>query len=144
MMRISHISTLALILSLVALLTGCDKPEGTLADYFGWQSLGGTWTGTAHFADSTDSTLKMTFTGFDGAKVHVVVESGAGANYIRNEADADYSQQTKFFTFDLTRFFGGPCWFDGHIVDKYTIQGNLEFHKDGSPHYGYYDLVFPH
>jgi len=143
MMRTSYILPLIFILSSICFLTGCDKSEGTLADYFGWQSLGGTWAGTIHFADGEDKPLKMTFSEFDGAKVHVTVESGTGAGYIRNEADADYTQQTRYFSFELKRFFGAPCWFDGHMVDKYNIQGNLEV-KEAASRYGYYDLAFPH
>ena len=143
-MRILYILALAIVLSFSIFLAGCDNSQGTLADYFGWQSLGGTWTGTAHFADIADKPLKMTFSGFDGVKVHVVVESGTGADYIRNETDADYTSQTKYFTFQLKRFFGGPCWFDGHMVDKYTIQGNLEVQGDSTSHLGYYELAFPH
>ena len=143
-MRDLYILPLILILSFFVFLTGCDKAEGTLADYFGWQSLGGTWTGIIHFADGDDKPLKMTFSEFDGENVHVVVEAGTGLEYIRNEADADYSAQTKYFTFELTRFFGAPCWFDGHLVDKYTIQGNLEVLKSPSSRPGYYDLTFPH
>jgi hypothetical protein len=143
-LRFLHIVPFIFALMFLMALGGCGSGQGTLADYFGWQSLGGTWYGTLHFTDGTDTPLTMTFTEFDGDSVHVSVEAGEGPGYIRNEADAEYTTQTKRFTFQLNPFFGGPCLVDGTVADKYIIHGNMEIQLNPTPRHGYYDLTFPH
>ena len=140
-----HIIVIPLLILFVGISGGCFSGTGTLADYFGWQSLGGTWTGGLHLTDGRDIYITMIFTEFDGESFHVKVEAGEGDDYISNEADATYEQSTKYFTFDLLPFFGGPCHVTGSVTDLYTINGNMSINHpvDGIIN-GYYDANFPH
>ena len=69
-----------LLIAISTLICGCTPGTGTLADYFGWQSLGGNWRGTVHLSDERDLAFAMTFTEFDGESFHVLVEAGEGAD----------------------------------------------------------------
>jgi hypothetical protein len=140
--KISHIITLPAIIISLCIISGCGGGTGTLADYFGWQSLGGKWHGELHLSDGRDLPLAMTFTRFDGSSFHVVVEADEGPDYIRNESDADYIAATKYFTFDLLPFFGGPCHVTGSIKDTYNISGNMYINLGGSSLDGYYDIAY--
>lgn len=133
-----------LIISLIAMTAvsaGCGSGNGDLSDYFGWQSLGGTYRGTLHLDDSRTGPIAMTFTEFDGDSFHVKVEAGTGADYIRNEADAAYDWDTKSFTFHMPAFLGGPCDFQGAVVDDYNISGDLQVTKPNANLTGYYDIT---
>lgn len=133
-----------LLVLFVAVSGGCFSGAGTLADYFGWESLGGTWLGTLNLSDGRKLPLVMTFTEFDGESFHVKVEAGEGDEYINNQADADYGASTRYFQFDLLPFFGGPCHVTGSITDKYSINGNMSIDHPSGVINGYYDLSFPH
>lgn len=136
---------LPLLILFVTLSGGCYSGTGTLAEYFGWESLGGTWYGTLNLLDGRELPLVMTFTEFDGEGFHVKVEAGEGDEYISNQADADYETSSKYFQFDLLPFFGGPCQVTGTITDKYSINGNMSInHPSSGTINGYYDLSFPH
>ena len=113
-----------------------------MADYFGWQSLGGTWRGDLHLTDGRELSLAMIFTEFDGVNFHVVVEATDGQNCVRNETDAEYVSQTKYFKFYFDSYLGGPCWVNGQIAEKYIIHGNMEIHDGANIIHGYYDITY--
>jgi hypothetical protein len=125
-----------------AMVSGCSDGNGTLADYFGWQSLGGTWRGTMDLSGESTMPVAMTFTEFDGDSFHVVVEAGEGDKYIRNDGDAVYTMETKSFTFQIVPFLGGPCTFQGRVVDRDNITGNFFVELGLTMLTGVYDITY--
>ncbi len=141
-MKPSKIILLTILITASTLICGCTAGTGTLADYLGWQSLGGNWRGTLDLSDGRDLPFAMTFTEFDGESFHVLVEAGEGAEYINNQADADYTASSRSFVFDLLPFFGGPCHVTGAMVDTYNISGSLQVNQGDSILSGTYAITY--
>jgi hypothetical protein len=144
-MKLTKIIPLILSLVILAALSGCGGSEGSLAEYLGWTSFGGTWRGDLHLTDGREPALVMTFTNYDGDSFHVVAEESIGLGYERREADGEYFEKTKFFKYELDLFLGGECWVNGQIFDEagvYVIRGNVEIHNGPSVVYGYYDILY--
>jgi hypothetical protein len=141
-MKHGRLSVFIFLIALLVISSGCTSAEGTLADYLGWQSLGGNWRGTLSLSDDREMPFAMTFTEFDGNSFHVLTEAGEGADYINNQADAVYSQADRSFSYDLIPFFAGPCHVSGALVDKYNISGSLQVNNGDSTLVGTYELTF--
>ena len=114
-----------LLLVVIPASVGCTASEGTLADFLGWQSLGGTWRGTLILSDGRTPDFAMTFTEFDGESFHVLVEAWDEDSYINNQADAEYVMDTKRYSFELLPFFGAPFRVEG-LIDGSTSNGTVE------------------
>ncbi len=144
-MRPLKITLFILFALILSSLAGCGGGEGTLADYFGWPSFGGTWRGDLYLTDGRDPAIVMTFTEFDGDSFHVVLEASISTSYERVEADGEYATQTGYIKYQVDPFLGGPCWVNGQIYkeeDKYVIHGNMELHIGASTVYGFYDVTY--
>jgi hypothetical protein len=145
MMKTLKFTAFIVLAAALIALTGCSGGEGTLADYFGWPSFGGTWRGDLHLTDGREPAVIMTFTEFDGDSFHVVLEASISTSYERIEGDGEYIDKTKYIKYYVNPFLGGECWVNGQIYkepDKYVIHGNVELHVGASTVFGFYDVLY--